>query len=149
MKRHRNAHRVLSTISLVLAGSVGICSAAESVHDIRLPAETAVLTASPLPGYAIATQKCGICHSADYINLQPPHMSLTQWTAEMVKMQHAYGAPIDDAEIKLLGVYLASAYGDASSVPPADLAQGTTGVAADGVSPGGPTESSDASRAGH
>jgi len=26
-------------------------------------------------------------------------MSLNQWTAELVKMQHAYGAPIDDQDI--------------------------------------------------
>ncbi len=86
---------------------------ARAVHDITLPAETAVLRPSALPGYTIAVQKCGICHSADYINLQPPHMSLAQWTAEMSKMQHAYGAPIDESEIELLGVYFAAAYGDA------------------------------------
>jgi cytochrome c551/c552 len=81
-----------------------------------------------LPGYKIAVEKCGICHSADYINLQPPQMSLAQWTAEMVKMQHAYGAPIDDAEIKLLGIYLASTYGDAATVTAADIAAEAPGV---------------------
>jgi hypothetical protein len=62
---------------------------------IKLPAETAVLKPSPLFGYRIAQEKCGICHSADYINLQPPRMTLTQWTAEMTKMRNAYGAPLD------------------------------------------------------
>jgi cytochrome c551/c552 len=103
-----------ASAAFLLAGAAAICGAA--------PAETAVLTASPLPGYQIAVQKCGICHSADYINLQPPQMTLAQWTAEMVKMQHAYGAPIDDAEIKLLGIYLASTYGDPATVTEADRA---------------------------
>lgn len=96
--------------------SIPANAATEIVHEIKLPAETAVLRPSELPGYTIALQKCGICHSADYINLQSPHMSLTQWTAEMTKMQHSYGAPIDETEIKLLGVYLTTTYGDATTV---------------------------------
>jgi cytochrome c551/c552 len=128
-------HRIVGGLgcticAVLIAGAARICAAAESVHEIGLPPETAVLRASPLAGYKIAIQKCGICHSADYINLQPPQMSLAQWTAEMAKMQHAYGAPIDDAEIKLLGIYLASTYGDAATVTPADAALGLNGSAA-------------------
>lgn len=57
----------------------------------------------------------------------------------MVKMQHAYGAPIDDAEVKLLGVYLASTYGDAATVTAADTAAQTPGAHADvaGAASGG------------
>jgi cytochrome c len=114
--------------AFLLADAAGVCGAGETPHDFTLPPETAVLTASPLPGYKIAVQKCGICHSADYINLQPPQMSLAQWTAEMVKMQHAYGAPIDDAEIKLLGIYLASTCGDSATVTAADAAAAKPGA---------------------
>jgi cytochrome c551/c552 len=122
----QNARRVAGAISgVLLAGVARICLAGQGVHDIKLPAESAVLTASPLPGYEIAVKKCGICHSADYINLQPPQMSLSQWGAEMAKMQHSYGAPIDDAEIKLLAIYLASTYGDATTVTPLDLKLGS------------------------
>jgi hypothetical protein len=90
--------------------------------DIQLPPETAQLRPSELAGFVIAAQKCAICHSADYINFQPPGMTLAQWTAEMTKMQHTYGAPIDDIEVKLLGIYLAATYGDASAVTAADRA---------------------------
>jgi cytochrome c551/c552 len=89
---------------------------------IQLPPETVKLKMSRLPGYAVAQQKCAICHSADYIAYQPPGMTLTQWTAEVTKMQRMYGAPIDDNEVKLLGIYLAATYGDASSVSAADRA---------------------------
>ena len=83
-------------------------------EEIALPADTSMLRQSDLPGYAIAQQKCGICHSADYVSYQPPGMSQAQWTAEMTKMQHSYGAPINEDEIKLIGAYLAVTYGSAS-----------------------------------
>ena len=91
--------------------------AAAGPRGIRLPPETAVLRPASSPGYLIASAKCSLCHSADYVNLQPPGMTFKQWTAEMVKMQHAYGAPIVESEINLLAIYLTSAYGDASTVP--------------------------------
>jgi len=90
--------------------------------DIQLPQETAQLKPADLPGFVVAAQKCGLCHSADYINFQPPGMTKAQWTAEMTKMQHTYGAPISDLEVKLLGIYLAATYGDASTVTAADRA---------------------------
>lgn len=80
-------------------------------NSIELPEETARLKPSTHPGYQIAIQRCSICHSADYITLQPPGMSLKQWTAEAGKMQHAFGAPITDDEVKLIGEYLAETYG--------------------------------------
>jgi mono/diheme cytochrome c family protein len=117
----RSSSSAVALCLLALFGA-GIRLASGGAHDIKLPKETAVLRPSTLPGYQIAKAKCGICHSADYINLQPPGMTLAQWTAEMVKMQRAYGAPIDEAEIKLLGTYLTSAYGDAATLPPPDAA---------------------------
>ena len=125
---HRLAH-VGAFSFCVLVGSVSVSAVGAVVQNIVLPPETAVLRTSALPGYQIAMHKCGICHSADYINLQPPRMSLTQWEAEMTKMQHAYGAPIDETEIKLLAIYLASAYGDATTVTAADAALTLPGTA--------------------
>lgn len=45
-------------------------------------------------------------------------MNQMQWTAEMAKMQHTYGAPISEAEIKQLRAYLAVAYGSAKKDDP-------------------------------
>jgi cytochrome c551/c552 len=81
-------------------------------RSIELPEETAKFKESIHPGYIIAQQKCSICHSADYINLQPSGMNLKQWTAEVTKMQHAYGAPITDDDIKVIGQDLATTYGN-------------------------------------
>ena len=49
-------------------------------------------------------------------------MNQAQWTAETVKMQHAYGAPITDDEVKQIGAYLAVAYGPAMATDAAILA---------------------------
>lgn len=86
--------------------------------EIHLPPDTSRLRSADLPGYRLAVQKCGICHSADYVNFQPPAMSQAQWTAEMTKMQRSYGAPISDDDVKLIGAYLAVAYGSAHADDP-------------------------------
>lgn len=107
-------------IACILTCAAALGAASSHSREIQLPTETTALRASTLPGYRIAAQKCSICHSADYITLQPPGMSLKQWTAELVKMQHAYGAPIDDEDIKPLAIYFTLTYGDAGTVSDAD-----------------------------
>lgn len=103
-------------------------------QQITLPQDTSTLRASDLPGYALAQQKCLTCHSADYVSYQPPDMSQAQWTAEMNKMRQAYGAPLDDHDVKSLGAYLAMAYGSAKATDASVLE--ASGMA---TSPGGPT----------
>ena len=104
--------------------------------SIQLPEETAKFKESIHPGYLIAQQKCSICHSADYINLQPPGMNLKQWTAEVTKMQHAYGAPITDDDIKVIGEYLATTYGSeklAAITSPMATTAATSATAANAI----------------
>lgn len=101
---------LLCTAQICLAG---VANAAPL--SITLPPETAALKPSSLPGYPLAQQKCSICHSADYINFQPPGMTLAQWTAEATKMQHVYGAPISDQDVSIIGAYLAVTYGSAQA----------------------------------
>jgi mono/diheme cytochrome c family protein len=107
--------------AVILAAAVATAAmvvAHAQPRQITLPRDTSRLRPSKLPGYAIAQQKCGICHSADYINFQPPDMTQAQWTAETTKMRQAYGAPLDDQEIRSVGAYLAVAYGSASVTDP-------------------------------
>lgn len=102
-----------------IAASLSLGLAFASVNslgkEIDLPADVSALRPSDLPGYQLARQKCGICHSADYISHQAPGLDQAQWTAEMRKMQHSYGAPIDEQEIESIGAYLAVAYGTAKA----------------------------------
>ena len=106
-----NRHSLFYSALLFALGT--FVQAVAAPHALVLPAETAKLKESHLPGYMIAVQKCATCHSADYVQYQPPGMTLPQWTAEMGKMQHVYGAPITDDEVKKVGAYLAVAYGSA------------------------------------
>lgn len=125
MKRTTSALTLFSALAACLAGGAIAAPAA-----IQLPPETAKLKPSAMPGYAIATQKCSICHSADYIQLQPAGMNVSQWTAEVTKMQHAYGAPLTEEDIKLVGEYLAVSYGSAKAMPVADAKAPAAPVAA-------------------
>lgn len=121
---------------LAMLGTLAVGTAFSAApKDILLPPEVAQLKPSKLAGYVVAQQKCAICHSADYVAYQPPGMNQTQWTAEMAKMQHTYGAPIDDHEIKLLGIYLAATYGDGKGISAADLALTATPAAATTAAP--------------
>jgi hypothetical protein len=101
--RRRRSTVVAFAVTLFAFGVV--CASGE---DIRLPLETAVLAPSTLPGYALAQQRCGMCHSFDYIAQQPPRMSAAQWSAEVTKMRVAYGASVVDEEIAPLAEYLAA-----------------------------------------
>jgi mono/diheme cytochrome c family protein len=56
-------------------------------------------------GQEIASTYCVICHSADYIYMQPPH-SQKKWTEIIKKMKIAFGCPIPDESITLLSEYL-------------------------------------------
>lgn len=89
--------------------------ASAAPKQIKLPAETAKLPLSELSGYHLATQKCVVCHSLDYIQFQPPGMNQAQWTSEVAKMKHTYGAQLNAAEIKSIGAYLAVVYGSANA----------------------------------
>jgi cytochrome c551/c552 len=132
---HLIAVRVLSSAALMLG-----CGAvmAQAVQTVTLPLETAKLKPSKLAGYQIAMQKCGICHSADYISQQPPAMTATQWTAEVRKMEHAYAAPLSDSDVAQIGEYLAVTYGGAKptlgpvvAAKPAAAVPGAPAVAID------------------
>lgn len=78
--------------------------------EITLPEETARLTESTLPGFALATTYCYTCHSTDYVRSQPP-MTQTAWKASVVKMQKTFGAVVPDDAVEPIAEYLAKTYG--------------------------------------
>jgi len=59
----------------------------------------------PGPGSTIASSYCEVCHSAEYIYMQPPHSKKT-WTKIVLKMKSAFGCSIPDDQIPLLVKYL-------------------------------------------
>jgi sulfite dehydrogenase (cytochrome) subunit B len=54
---------------------------------------------------------CSACHSLDYIVGNSPFMNRQVWDAEVTKMVKAFGAPISDADAKVIVDYLVVNYG--------------------------------------
>lgn len=77
----------------------------DSPHAIVLPLPS--MTFQPGQGSDIASIYCGICHSAEYVYMQPPHDENT-WGAIVHKMKQAFGCPIPDDLIPPLVHYLVS-----------------------------------------
>jgi len=101
----RRAARLLLPLTLL-----AVASPAPAL-DITLPPETASYQASTLPGYQLAQVHCMVCHSAQYVQTQPPAMPASFWEATVKKMKATYGAQFPDADIPALTDYLSKTYG--------------------------------------
>ena len=62
-------------------------------------------------GRSAAATYCNICHSTDYITMQPP-LSKAQWTATVNKMVKTFGAPIGPDDVNKIINYLTNNYGN-------------------------------------
>jgi len=117
-----NARSFIALGALAASGA----SLAAAPLEITLPAETARLEESPLPGYALATAMCYTCHSADYSRVQPVS-SRAYWKATVTKMQKTFGAPIPDEAVEPIVEYLVKTYGtERPSAPAAPAKTGAT-----------------------
>ena len=63
------------------------------------------------PGVDTVTGNCSGCHSLDYILMNSPYPNAALWDAEVTKMIKAFGAPISDADAKVIADYLKKNYG--------------------------------------
>lgn len=54
---------------------------------------------------------CSGCHSLDYIVMNSPFPNAALWDAEVTKMIKAFGAPVSDADAKVMADYLKQNYG--------------------------------------
>ncbi|MET4391389.1 mono/diheme cytochrome c family protein [Bradyrhizobium sp. F1.4.3] len=98
---------VLLAITLGLAAGFGTVTAAPVNYQV--PDEVAAF--KPGPNLEVVQSNCSACHSADYINTQPPMKDKKGfWQAEVTKMIKVYGAPIDDADVGKIVDYLAATY---------------------------------------
>ncbi|RDJ00596.1 cytochrome c [Dyella solisilvae] len=98
---------VATTIS---AFAVSACWAQERspvtihIHSVTVDLPPSTDAFPPGPNAELAG-KCLICHSAGMVLRQPP-LSQEQWKAEINKMRTVYGAPLEDADVEPLSVYL-------------------------------------------
>jgi mono/diheme cytochrome c family protein len=104
---------MLPCVLLVVAAAAAAISASptppKGTTTILLPSNVGP-TFKPGPGAEAATEYCATCHAPAYVAIQPP-LTQTQWTAEVMKMQHAYGATIPPDAAATIVAYLTSEYG--------------------------------------
>lgn len=98
--------------ALAMAAFGAIGATPVLAKSIELPAETAKLKPSDLPGYAKAQSSCVACHSAEYLLYQPPSAPRAYWDAMVKRMKAVFKAPIDDADMPAIVDYLTRTYGN-------------------------------------
>jgi sulfite dehydrogenase (cytochrome) subunit B len=102
------------TVLLVIAAAAGLgwlasASVTAAPVNYKIPDETVAFR--PGPNLEVVQGNCAACHSADYINTQPPMKDKKAfWQAEVTKMIKVYGAPIDDSDVGKIVDYLAATY---------------------------------------
>lgn len=99
----------------LLATAATICFAyAQTVvstgtkKTITLPPEQVDL--KPGNGMDTVATSCIVCHSVDYIPMQP-NGTKEKWTGVVNKMIKVYGAPVSDENAQIIVGYLATNYG--------------------------------------
>jgi sulfite dehydrogenase len=102
------------TLTAWIAAGIGAIAAIAATPalalEVKLPPETAAYKPSDLPGYQLAQQNCMICHSAQYVQTQPP-LPRSYWQATVKKMQKPFGAPLKDEDVPAIVDYLTKVYG--------------------------------------
>ena len=93
----------------VLVVTLTVATAAQE-KIVTLPPDNELGRLRPGPGSEVAQSQCQFCHSTDYIVLQP-RGDAKQWQAVVTKMITVFGAPVSDADAKVIAEYLAGAYG--------------------------------------
>jgi mono/diheme cytochrome c family protein len=79
-----------------------------AVHSITLPNVPPDLKEGK--GKELVEKYCAICHSPDYIPMQPP-FSQEKWAGIVHKMVKVYGAPVPEDVAKEIIDYLGANYG--------------------------------------
>ena len=97
----------IASLPAAMAGS-----AVAGSKSIVLPLDAVQLKPSALPGYAKAQVNCVACHSAEYMQYQPPTAPRPYWNAMVYRMKTVFKAPIDDADMPAIVDYLVKTYGN-------------------------------------
>jgi mono/diheme cytochrome c family protein len=90
-----------------------VITCAALVALIALPAfaQEQEIKLKPGPGLDKVEGNCAACHTLAYIPMNSPFLNGAAWTAEVIKMIKAYGAPIGDDDAVAIADYLSKNYG--------------------------------------
>lgn len=107
----------MKTTVATIAVSVFICAAVAAADGLVKNGSERSITLPPPPmplkegaGMDVTRRYCSVCHSLDYITTQQK-FTKAGWQAEVNKMIKVFGAPIDEANAKIITDYIAAAYG--------------------------------------
>lgn len=67
---------------------------------------------STLPGEERALTNCVTCHSAKYMQNQPPNAARPYWENMVKRMKTVFKAPIEESDIPTIVEYLVKVYGN-------------------------------------
>ncbi len=97
-------------VALLLTVLLALAAAAEAGDTvaITLPPDHGALL--PGPGMEVTERACRMCHSLDYIVMQPRGAE-AQWRGVVTKMIKVFGAPIPEDEARAIVQYLSAEYG--------------------------------------
>jgi hypothetical protein len=95
--------KVLFAVTLLITEAMSF-----SAEDWKLPAGEPQFRRGP--GVELAVANCILCHSSDYVSMQPP-LDAAGWTAIVQKMREKYGAPLPTDKVDDVVKYLAGVYG--------------------------------------
>jgi cytochrome c5 len=96
-----------------LLAALAVGSAGAEEKRIILPPDHENARLKVGPGSDVAHTQCQLCHSTDYIVMQPPG-DAKQWEGVVTKMIKVFGAPLSEADAKIITEYLARSYGPPS-----------------------------------
>jgi hypothetical protein len=99
---------ILILIAALLAAAGFAYGDADTVRSINLPEIRTELKRGD--GREKVETLCSICHSLDYITMQP-EFPKKKWTAIVDKMINVMGAPINEKDKEIIVTYLAAQYG--------------------------------------
>jgi mono/diheme cytochrome c family protein len=91
--------------------SIAIAAVVTAVLPGAAAADEKSIQLKPGPGLDKVESNCSGCHSLDYVPMNSAFLNAAGWDAEVAKMINAFGAPIDQADVKAIADYLKSNYG--------------------------------------
>lgn len=104
----KRADRAVAIALVLFFAIAGIAGASKSPKSIVLPAPDQTFRDGP--GADVVRANCSMCHSSEYIYMQP-RLTHAGWLAEVTKMRKAYGAPISDDAVPTIVDYLVAQNG--------------------------------------
>lgn len=109
----------------MLAAGMAAAPAFAEALKIDLPLEK--ISFKPGPGLEFVNGQCLVCHSVDYVVMQPP-LNRAVWTAEVKKMREKYGATIPDEQVEPIIGYLSANYGTETNAMTVALTNAAAGA---------------------